>query len=168
MTAVPGGSPPWSGAVTGVPGRAPARGAPTTGLEMTGTTKKRGTKVTFKPDTQIFETTDFSFDTLAQRLRELAFLNGGVTITIDDERDGDGNGEQPGQVGPADAAQQVPRRRSHAPSRGRAGAIRPLLPSAALMAKPPATYDLVLKYVRSHTGHDFSNYKRATILRRIA
>ena len=57
-------------------------------LEVTGTTKKRGTKVTFKPDAQIFETTEFSFDTLAQRLRELAFLNGGVTITIDDERDG--------------------------------------------------------------------------------
>ncbi len=50
--------------------------------------KKRGTKVTFKPDAQIFETTEFSFDTLAQRLRELAFLNGGVTITLDDERDG--------------------------------------------------------------------------------
>ena len=55
---------------------------------MTGTTKKRGTKVTFRPDAQIFETVEFSFDTLAQRLRELAFLNGGVTITIDDERDG--------------------------------------------------------------------------------
>jgi DNA gyrase subunit B len=64
------------------------RGNPTADLEVTGTTKKRGTKVTFKPDTQIFEVTDFSFDTLAQRLRELAFLNGGVTITIDDERDG--------------------------------------------------------------------------------
>jgi len=64
------------------------RGTPTTELEVTGTTKKRGTKVTFKPDLQVFETTDFSFDTLAQRLRELAFLNGGVTITIDDERDG--------------------------------------------------------------------------------
>jgi len=64
------------------------RGAPTAPLEVTGTTKKRGTKVTFKPDPQVFETTEFSFDTLAQRLRELAFLNGGVTITIDDERDG--------------------------------------------------------------------------------
>jgi DNA gyrase subunit B len=64
------------------------RGTPAAELEMTGTTKKRGTKVTFKPDSQIFETTEFSFDTLAQRLRELAFLNGGVTITIDDERDG--------------------------------------------------------------------------------
>ncbi|MGC4081857.1 MAG: DNA topoisomerase (ATP-hydrolyzing) subunit B [Vicinamibacterales bacterium] len=64
------------------------RGTPTADLEITGTTKRRGTKVTFKPDTQIFETTIFSFDTLAQRLRELAFLNGGITITLDDERDG--------------------------------------------------------------------------------
>jgi DNA gyrase subunit B len=64
------------------------RGTPTGGLEITGTTKRRGTKVTFKPDTQIFETTVFSFDILAQRLRELAFLNGGITITLDDERDG--------------------------------------------------------------------------------
>ena len=45
-----------------------------------------GTKITFKPDAQIFETTDFSFDTLAQRLRELAFLNAGLAITLDDER----------------------------------------------------------------------------------
>src|SRR6267143_1146788 len=64
------------------------RGTPTAPLDATGTTKKRGTKVTFKPDTQIFEATDFSFDILAQRLRELAFLNGGITITLDDERDG--------------------------------------------------------------------------------
>jgi len=64
------------------------RGTPLAPLEVTGTTRKRGTKITFKPDEQIFETTEYSFDTLAQRLRELAFLNGGVTITIDDERDG--------------------------------------------------------------------------------
>ncbi len=64
------------------------RGTPTGGLEITGTTKRRGTKVTFKPDSQIFETVAFSFDILAQRLRELAFLNGGITITLDDERDG--------------------------------------------------------------------------------
>jgi DNA gyrase subunit B len=64
------------------------RGTPTGELEVTGTTKRRGTKVTFKPDPQIFETTAFSFDTLAQRLRELAFLNGGILITLDDERDG--------------------------------------------------------------------------------
>jgi DNA gyrase subunit B len=64
------------------------RGTPAGALEMTGTTKRRGTKITFKPDPQVFETTAFSFDILAQRLRELAFLNGGVLITLDDERDG--------------------------------------------------------------------------------
>ena len=64
------------------------RGTPIADLEATGTTQRRGTKVTFKPDPQIFETTEYSFDTLAQRLRELAFLNGGILITIDDERDG--------------------------------------------------------------------------------
>src|SRR5262245_37704623 len=64
------------------------RGHPAGELEITGTTKRRGTKVSFKPDPQIFETTVFSFDTLAQRLRELAFLNGGIVITLDDERDG--------------------------------------------------------------------------------
>jgi DNA gyrase subunit B len=64
------------------------RGTPTGELDITGTTKRRGTKVTFKPDAGIFETVVFSFDTLAQRLRELAFLNGGIVITLDDERDG--------------------------------------------------------------------------------
>ncbi len=64
-----------------------ARGTPTKDLEVTGTTKRRGTKITFKPDAEVFETIDFSFDTLSQRLRELAFLNAGVTITLDDERD---------------------------------------------------------------------------------
>ena len=64
------------------------RGNPTTSLTVTGTTQRRGTKVTFKPDSEIFESTEYSFDTLAQRLRELAFLNGGILITLDDERDG--------------------------------------------------------------------------------
>jgi DNA gyrase subunit B len=64
------------------------RGKPVGAIEVTGTTQRRGTKITFKPDTQVFETTVFSFDTLAQRLRELAFLNGGIVITLDDERDG--------------------------------------------------------------------------------
>src|SRR5687768_5173959 len=63
------------------------RGKPLADLTVTGTTKRRGTKVTFKPDPKIFETVDFSFDTLAGRLRELAFLNAGVTITLDDERE---------------------------------------------------------------------------------
>jgi len=64
------------------------RGAPQADLEMKGTTEKRGTKITFKPDARIFESTDYVFETLSQRLRELAFLNAGVGITISDERDG--------------------------------------------------------------------------------
>jgi DNA gyrase subunit B len=64
-----------------------SRGLPQTRLEQTGTTDRRGTKVTFKPDAQIFETTTFSFDTLSQRLRELSFLNRGILITLEDERD---------------------------------------------------------------------------------
>jgi DNA gyrase subunit B len=64
------------------------RGKPTSALAVTGTTKKRGTKITFLPDSRVFETLDFSFDTLAQRLRELAFLNPGLHISLDDERDG--------------------------------------------------------------------------------
>jgi len=62
------------------------RGQPTSTLEITGTTKRRGTKITFRPDDQVFDAVEFSFDTLSQRLRELAFLNAGVTITINDER----------------------------------------------------------------------------------
>ena len=61
------------------------RGKPLAPLTATGKTKKRGTKVTFKPDGQIFEILEFSFDTLAQRLRELAFLNKGLAITLKDE-----------------------------------------------------------------------------------
>ena len=64
------------------------RGVPLGDLYVTGTTEKRGTKVVFKPDGEVFETTDFSFEVLSQRLRELAFLNAGVTIVIEDERDG--------------------------------------------------------------------------------
>ena len=64
------------------------RGKPSGALKETGTTKRRGTKITFRPDRQVFETLDFSFDTLAHRLRELAFLNAGVTIALDDERSG--------------------------------------------------------------------------------
>jgi DNA gyrase subunit B len=60
------------------------RGTPAADLEVTGKTRKRGTKITFAPDPETFETLEFSFDTLAQRLRELAFLNPGVLITIDD------------------------------------------------------------------------------------
>jgi DNA gyrase subunit B len=62
------------------------RGDPVAPLEMTGQTKKRGTKITFMPDEEIFETTEYSFDILSQRLREMAFLNAGVRIKITDER----------------------------------------------------------------------------------
>jgi len=62
------------------------RGAPEEPLKICGETKKRGTKITFFPDAEIFETTEFSFDILSQRLRELAFLNAGVRIIIKDER----------------------------------------------------------------------------------
>lgn len=64
-----------------------AYGAPLTPLEIVGETKKRGTRINFLPDDTIFETTEFSFDVLSQRLRELAFLNAGVRITINDERE---------------------------------------------------------------------------------
>jgi DNA gyrase subunit B len=63
------------------------RGIPVTKLEQTGKTRKRGTKVTFKPDPEIFDTTEFSFDKLSERLREKAFLNKGIRITIRDERE---------------------------------------------------------------------------------
>jgi DNA gyrase subunit B len=62
------------------------RGKPEAPLKEIGTTRQRGTKVTFKPDSSIFEQLDFSFDILSQRLRELAFLNRGVRISIDDQR----------------------------------------------------------------------------------
>src|SRR5215831_9494237 len=63
-----------------------ARGIASAPLRPTGKTKKRGTRVTFKPDPQIFDVTEYNFDTLSQRLREKAFLNSGVRITITDER----------------------------------------------------------------------------------
>jgi len=62
------------------------KGIPSTKFKKTGTTKKRGTKVHFLPDKDIFTTIEYNYDTLAQRLRELAFLNKGLTITLTDER----------------------------------------------------------------------------------
>ena len=62
------------------------RGEPKTELEVTGKTKHTGTQIRFKPDGEIFETTVFSFEVLSQRLRELAFLNKGLSISIEDER----------------------------------------------------------------------------------
>jgi DNA gyrase subunit B len=63
-------------------------GQPTGPLTAGDATKKHGTIIRFKPDPKIFEETTFSFDTLSNRLRELAFLNRGLKIAIEDERDG--------------------------------------------------------------------------------
>jgi DNA gyrase subunit B len=63
-----------------------SRGVPVAPIKVEGKTEKKGTKVTFKPDAQIFSILEMNFDTLSQRLRELAFLNSGVNIHILDER----------------------------------------------------------------------------------
>tara|TARA_Y100000034_G_scaffold101051_1_gene125021 strand:- start:1529 stop:3475 length:1947 start_codon:yes stop_codon:yes gene_type:complete len=63
-----------------------SKGNPTSKLEVIGDTEETGTVVTFLPDKDIFETTEFHFDILSSRLRELAFLNKGLDITITDER----------------------------------------------------------------------------------
>ena len=65
------------------------RGRTVSPLTVIGATDETGTKVWFKPDPEIFEETVFSFDTLKQRLRELAFLNRGLHISLSDERTGD-------------------------------------------------------------------------------
>ncbi len=65
------------------------KGDPVGDLEIIGSTEKRGTKIFFKPDGSIFETTEFSFDILSKRLRELAFLNKGITIFLEDKREED-------------------------------------------------------------------------------
>ncbi len=62
------------------------RGNPTGKVTPIGETQRRGTKITFRPDPTIFEVKEFSFETLSGRLRELAFLNAGLKITIEDER----------------------------------------------------------------------------------
>jgi len=70
-----------------------ARGVPMTPLKPIGKTKNNGTKVTFFPDADIFETLDFSYETLRTRLREVAFLNKGLSVTLKDERVGQERGE---------------------------------------------------------------------------
>jgi DNA gyrase subunit B len=65
-----------------------ARGETVAPLKVTGKSRKTGTRITFKPDPEIFTETEFSFDVLSQRLRELSFLNAGLKISILDERNG--------------------------------------------------------------------------------
>ncbi len=64
-------------------------GAPVSDLRKAGNSKRRGTKIHFLPDKSIFAATEFNYDTLAQRLREMAFLNKGLEITLTDERTAD-------------------------------------------------------------------------------
>ncbi len=73
-----------------------SRGKPLYEVREIGPSDKRGTIITFKPDPEIFESTVFRYETLANRMRELAFLNKGLTLTITDERelDDDGNFRQ--------------------------------------------------------------------------
>lgn len=68
-------------------------------VKQIGTTDKRGTIVTFKPDSTIFQQTlEYSYDTLASRMRELSYLNKGITITLTDRRHKKENGEFEGEV----------------------------------------------------------------------
>lgn len=64
------------------------RGFPVTELKVIGTTRKTGSRISFKPDTEVFDELEYSFDILEHRLRELAFLNKGIRINLKDERDG--------------------------------------------------------------------------------
>ena len=64
-----------------------ARGEPRTSLQQTGRSRKTGTRITFRPDTEIFTTTAFKHEVLANRLREMAFLNAGLKIVLSDDRD---------------------------------------------------------------------------------
>ena len=64
------------------------RGVPTTEVERVGDAQETGTRISFKPDPEIFEVLEFNFDTVASRLRELAFLNKGVEIHLVDRRNG--------------------------------------------------------------------------------
>jgi len=69
-----------------------ARGKPTTGVDEIGVSTETGTTITFWPDPEIFETLDFKYETMANRLRELSFLNRGLKLTLRDDRDIDEQG----------------------------------------------------------------------------
>ncbi|MGB3849571.1 MAG: DNA topoisomerase (ATP-hydrolyzing) subunit B [Tunicatimonas sp.] len=69
------------------------RGVPLFEVREIGTTDRTGTTVQFRPDTEIFTVKEYKYETIATRLRELAFLNAGIRITLTDQRDKDGDGE---------------------------------------------------------------------------
>ena len=75
------------------------RGKPIAPVKEIGSSKKRGTLVTFKPDTEIFnQTIEYNYETLSQRLRELSFLNKGISLSIKDLRQKDSKGEYLGET----------------------------------------------------------------------
>ncbi|WP_271711606.1 DNA topoisomerase (ATP-hydrolyzing) subunit B [Marinigracilibium pacificum] len=69
-----------------------SKGAPQTQVEEIGKTDKSGTTIWFKPDNEIFIVSEYKYETIASRLRELAYLNAGIRLTLTDERDTDDNG----------------------------------------------------------------------------
>ena len=73
-------------------------GAPTSEIEIIGTCGNTGTKITFLPDASIFTTTEYSYDVLSARLRELAYPNKGIRLSITDRRERDENGNFRGEV----------------------------------------------------------------------
>jgi len=73
-------------------------GKPTTELRVAGTSNHTGTMITFKPDASIFTVTVYDYNTLANRLRDLAFLNAGITLTLTDKRDVNEQGEARGET----------------------------------------------------------------------
>jgi len=75
-----------------------SKGDPISALRKMGPSKRRGTKIHFLPDKSIFTVTEYNFDTLANRLRQLAFLNKGIEISLTDERQVDSKGETKSQV----------------------------------------------------------------------
>jgi len=75
-----------------------SKGDPISELRKMGPSKRRGTKIHFLPDKSIFTVTEYNFDTLANRLRQLAFLNKGIEISLTDERQVDGKGEAKSQL----------------------------------------------------------------------
>ncbi|WP_422005924.1 DNA topoisomerase (ATP-hydrolyzing) subunit B [Roseivirga pacifica] len=75
-----------------------SRGAPKYSVREIGDSERTGTRVHFLPDTEIFTVSEYKYDTVASRLRELAFLNAGITITLEDKRDQDENGNNLGET----------------------------------------------------------------------
>ena len=75
-----------------------SKGDPVSELRKLGASKRKGTKIHFLPDKSIFTVTEYNFDTLANRLRQLAFLNKGIEITLTDERQADAKGEAKSQT----------------------------------------------------------------------